>query len=163
LQDLSSAQDQASAQFDKLGKLKKTADQMRVGLQALSKLGDMVSVEDVVKEAGKLVGKGYDAKQMAGLLADMPTTGGGAALAGWVKLNAAKAAQTELQLLQVHDQVRHQMGVAALKTVIGHTMEHAGQPQPQPPVEASAEGNNPLLGSGPQMAGGPSEENSNAG
>lgn len=120
---LIAAHDNARAAFEKTAELVRRADQVRKGLAKLTKMGDQVTHEDVVGEAGKLVAKGEDPLVLAGLLADMPADGGGEALAGWVAAHAQQAGQTEQQILQAHEAAKHQMGVAAI-----HVLQAASGP-----------------------------------
>ena len=126
---LLSSHSAAKAQFDKTSELVSRADRARTGFLALTSLGDSVSPEDVIGEAGKMVAAGEDPLVLAGVLADMPSNGGGAALAGWVQAQMAKAQQMEAQIMQAHNAARHQLGVSALHVLQAHG---PGQISPSP-------------------------------
>jgi len=113
------------AQYDKLKRARQTLDVARSGLEHLTELGDMVSPEDVIKEAGKLVAHGLAPQAMAGLLADIPT-GGGLQLAEWVKEHLEGVSQREAQLQPVLDTFRHRMGVQALMGLKAAGLQRGG-------------------------------------
>lgn len=114
---LQKAHGQAKAMFENTTKNLARIDAIRKGLERLSDKGDVVTTEDIIEEAGKLVGHGIDPNALAGLLADMPQEGGGEALGGWVATHAITAAAAEQQLLVAHNVARHQMGVAAMHAI----------------------------------------------
>ena len=89
----------ANAQHSKLLESAKRLDVMRAELDSLMKLGDSVEVEEVIEGAGKLVGAGMGADEVAGLLAQMPTQGG-EALAGWIKQQDQAVRMGEQQMKQ---------------------------------------------------------------
>lgn len=119
---------QLQAHFGKTSEALKAVDNVRTGLGKLATMGSAVTPEDVIKEAGVLVGKGADPMSLAGLMADMPTNGGDA-LAAWVAMHAQQAQQNEQQLKQVHTVVRHSMGVHAIHQLARNavTPPQAGQ------------------------------------
>jgi len=118
LAPLSAAHDQASAQYTKLVEAQTKLDHIRSGLAELARLGDTISTDDVVKEAGKLVASGVSPMELAELLADMPP--GGPGLAAWVSQHATSAAMNEAKLGQMVQMSRHQMGTKALQLLAGH-------------------------------------------
>jgi hypothetical protein len=128
----------AKAQFDKTSDLVARADRVRSGLQSLTALGDMITPEDVIKEAGKLVAGGADPLVLAGVLADMPQNGGGEALQGWVGMHVQQAAAAEQQVMQVHALAQHHLGTTALHALQAHT-GYTAVPATAPPA-------NPLTG-----------------
>ena len=131
---------QARAAFDKTGSATTMLDRVRTGLTQLAALGDLVTPEDVVGEAGKLVAHGADPLALAGLLADMPQNGGGQALAGWVNQHATVVAQREAQVAQAHAAAKHALGVSALHVLQAHGVAGVGSgaapapPQPTAPT-----------------------------
>lgn len=108
---------QLASHFDKTSQALKTMDNVRVGLTKLTQMGTAVTPEDVIKEAGVLVGKGSDPVQLASLMSDMPTNSGDA-LAAWVAMHAKQAEVTEEKIKQVHTVVRHTMGVHAIHQLV---------------------------------------------
>src|SRR5271163_229728 len=118
---LTQVHDQARARFDATSKATKSVDQFQSGLGALSKMGDSVTPEDVIQEAGKLVAGGQDPATLAGFLADMPSSGG-QALAGWVEAHLQTVQQAEAQTAAAHGQARHALGVSALHGLIAHSL-----------------------------------------
>jgi len=154
---------QLASGYKKLTEAKTLLDKVRAGMDSLAALGDMVSHEDVVKEAGKLVAAGLDPSAMASILADMPPEG--EALQAWVTQHDQQIAQREQQLEQVQGLVRHEMGTSAMKVLsLAHLKEGlgahlAGALGPQAPG-AAPEGSSPLpsgnaLGAPPPGQGGP--------
>lgn len=114
----------AKAAFDVTGKALKQLDLMRKSLERLSDKQDMVQLDDIIEEAGKLVSHGIDPVALAGILADAPQEGGGEALGGWVAGHAQSAMQAEQNLIQQHNQNAHEMGVAALHSMMASVSGH---------------------------------------
>jgi len=108
------------AMFDQTKGALKKLDVIRKSLERLADKQDVVTMDDVIQEAGKLVAHGIDPMALAGILADAPQEGGGEALGGWVAAHAQAAAQGEQQLMQQHDQVRNDMGVSAIHMMMAH-------------------------------------------
>jgi len=94
-------------------------DKVKVELQTLSRLGDMVTPEDVIEGAGTLVAHGAPAAQMASLLADMPQSGG-PQLQGWLRQHEAFVAQKEAELGPAHQVAGHRAAVTGLQMLQGH-------------------------------------------
>jgi hypothetical protein len=145
-QTLHGAHGQAKAAYDQTGKALGILDHMRQGLERLADKGDMVTPEDIISEAGKLVAHGIDPMALAGVLAEMPEQGGGEALGGWVMSHAIQAAQAEQQVMAAHEAARHQMGVTALHVIMAHD---AGHRAPMPGSEPMADGDTNPLTQGP--------------
>lgn len=128
LAGLTGQHDQLLATFKKLQAAGKTLGSVRKVLDGLMKSGDTVKPEDVVSGAADLVGSGLTPKALVGLMADMPSGGGdnqGPALQAWVAQHDVDVTQREAQLLQVKQQVGHQLGVAGLRALMGHAlMQH---------------------------------------
>lgn len=120
----------AKAAFNTTGKALDKLDLIRRSLNRLSDKKDMVNLDDIIDEAGKLVSHGIDPVALAGVLASAPQEGGGQALAGWVATHAANAAASEQQLRMQHNQNAHDMGVAALHSIMAAVTGH-GMPSPQ--------------------------------
>jgi hypothetical protein len=157
MQALQKGHGQARAAFEQTSKAVAQMDHVRKGLEKLSDRGDMVTPEDVIGEASKLVAHGIDPMALATILADMPQEGGGEALGGWVTAHAVSAAQAEQQLMQARAVAQHELGVSAVHMLTAHDVHRAvtgSGPQP----EASADGGNSLGASGapppPQPMGG---------
>ena len=129
-QQLLDAHDRAKAQFDKLADARSMLDKVRVELTSLDKLGDLVTSEDVIKGAGKLVAAGLSPLAVAKLLSDMPEKG--PAINGWLVQHATQVAGRETQLEPVLAAARHQMGVAGMRSLIGqHVEQSLGEQQTQ--------------------------------
>jgi hypothetical protein len=135
------------AMYKEIGQQLKKVDAIRKSLDKLSEKQDMVTMEDIVAEAGKLVSHGLDPIALAGILADAPQTGGGEALGGWIADHAQTAAQGEQQLIMQHEIFKHKMGVSAMHLLLAH--HNGANLPPQTPVD---EGNE--LSPPPQMASG---------
>lgn len=120
------------ALYQSTGKALKQLDVIRKGLEHLSDKQDVVTMEDVVEEAGKLVAHGIDPVALAGVLADAPQEGGGEALGGWVASHAQTAMAAEQQLIFQHNLAKHNMGVSGLHMLMAHANGQAiadGMPQ----------------------------------
>lgn len=143
LDGLSEQHSQNKAKFNKLADAKKMLDKVRVELTGLARLGDVVTQDDVIKSAAKLVTGGLAPAAVAGLLADMPENS--QALQGWVQGHVQEVSQREAQLAPVLASARHQMGVSALRVLAGHHLiPQQGQPAQAAPQPAA----NPLTSSG---------------
>lgn len=126
LQQLSDDHDRARGQFDKLAEARRTLDAARAELTSLTKLGDLVTPEDVIKGAGKLVAGGLSPMALAKLLSDMPEKG--EELQAWLIGHVQGLEQREAQLEPVLGAARHQLGVAAMRALIGHSVAGGQQP-----------------------------------
>jgi hypothetical protein len=115
------AQDKAAAQYEKMKEASKKLTVAQTQLDGLVALADTVSQDDVVKAASRLVAAGVGAVQVATLLADMPPDG--QALQGWVAAQDQKIGKAAAQAKVALALTRHQMGVAAMRSVIGHSAE----------------------------------------
>lgn len=116
------------AQFTKLAEARSMLDKVRVELTSLDKLGDLVTSEDVIRGAGKLVAAGLSPMAMAKLLSDLPEQG--PAINSWLASHAQAVAQREQQLDPVLAEARHQLGVSALRALAGHHVEQSLQQAP---------------------------------
>lgn len=133
MQHFGGAQDQAAARYSKMKAAVATLSSVRKEMDGLVALHDTVSQEDVVKAAGRLVASGLGAVPVAGLLADMPPDG--EALQRWVQQQDQGVTVREQQAERALALTRHELGLVALRNIIGHSAESAqlsGQPQPQP-------------------------------
>lgn len=117
---LSDQHDQFRAIYGKMAEVMAHGDAIRTELQKLTKLGPMVTHDDVVEAFGRLAGRGMDPAGLATILAGMPTQEGGEQLAGWVQSRADFAAQQEAQFIPQLQNVRHELGVSALRLLAGH-------------------------------------------
>jgi predicted component of type VI protein secretion system len=114
---LSNAQDEAQAKWAKVTESETRLAAVRGVMDQLTQMGDMVTPEDVVKGAGRIVAAGMSASAVAGLLADMPEQP--QALQAWVAQQDQGVRQREAQLQQVKASVGHELGVKSLKLLMG--------------------------------------------
>lgn len=112
-----------ATKYEKLKEAQGKATTMREQLDSLVKLGDMISSEDLVKAASKLVAKGFGAGELAGILSEAPDAG--EALQGWVMQKDLSLRQNEQKLTAMLDQTRHDLGVSAMRLLAGHSMAQA--------------------------------------
>lgn len=145
LRALKEAHETASAQFGKLSQAGAMLDQARVQLTSLTRLGDMVMPEDVIKAAGRLVAAGLSPLAMAKLLSDMPSDG--PQLQSWLGEHVAQITQREQQLAPVLAAARHDLGVSAMRSLMGHGAGLTDSSQTSPGTGASLG-----LGTGPGPA-----------
>lgn len=136
-EQLGGAHDDARTKFDELKDVDAQLKRGRTILDDLIAKGDTVSVDDVVKAAGKMVGAGFEPKGMAGLLATLPPeapagTQGPAnlALQAWVQQRADALTALEAKAAQSLNAAAHEMGVHALRAIAGHSIM---EPPPMPP------------------------------
>ena len=148
--------DMAEAQHKQNMQAFDVLDKVRGELDDLMNLGDMVRPEDVIQSAGRLVGHGFGAENLAQLLSDMPTMGG-QGLASWIRMHDITVTQAEMQLRQASYVTQSRMGIAAIKSLAASQLEHAagqdkgGEPS-APPITSIQ---NPLgPGPGGQTMGG---------
>jgi hypothetical protein len=129
--------------FRRLQNAKSTLQKVSLALEELTKLGDTVTLDDVVKVTGDLVAHGLDPSSMAGILADAPEKG--EALASWVAQQAQQIAGRQAQLEPVLQSHQHRLGVEALQTLVAE-MGVGAQPQ------INALGAQAMAGAGPGLA-----------
>jgi hypothetical protein len=97
-------------------------DHLREELDGLMDMGDVVGPDDIIGAAGRLVGKGIGAQQLATLLATMPTVGG-QGLASWVRMHDLTIRQAEASLAQHNKIAQHNMGVAGMRSLAANAAE----------------------------------------
>jgi len=112
-----SSLDQTIAQFDKMMEMKGLLSKVLGGLGVLTKMGDTVTQDDVVEEAGKLVAAGLTPKGMATMLSEMPEKP--EAIAQWLAGHEQQVQEKEGQLDQALRLIQHHMGVQAMKELQG--------------------------------------------
>jgi hypothetical protein len=128
------------AAFEESGKMLKRLDAVRKGLEKLREKQDIVTMDNVVEEAGKLVAHGIDPIALAGILADAPQQGGGEALGAWVAQHAQNAEQAEQQMMQQHKLLQHEMGSSAWHLMVAHANAKAMLGGFSPPMGDSGNG-----------------------
>lgn len=146
---------QNAAQYGKIKEVIGKAQVIRTQLDELVKMGDMVTTEDLVHHASKLVAKGIGAAEIAGILSEAPEQG--EALAGWINMKDQKLRQEEAQLQQMASLSRHNMGVSSLRLLGAHAMAqlHGFGMEPQPSTGIPGSGAGPAGGAANDlMAGG---------
>jgi hypothetical protein len=113
-----------SEEFNRQKKFGKMIDTLGERLTRLTELGENVKTEDVIKASTGLVASGFGAKEIATLLADMPPEG--PQLAGWLAQRAQETQQAAQAFDQQFNDMRHQLGTAAMHVIAAHS---GGQPQ----------------------------------
>jgi len=103
-------------QYDTNMKAQKVLDHLRVELDQLMDMGDMVRPEHVIEAAGRLVGHGIGATQLAQIMSDMPSQGG-EGLASWIRMHDISVTGAEQHLAQNTAVLQHRMGVAGIKSL----------------------------------------------
>lgn len=148
-QHFTSQHDAALARYEKLAKAGETLAKVRKIMDGLTAKQDMVSEEDVLEGGSELVAAGLGAAAVAGLLADMPQTSEG--MQGWVQQHDQDVQKREAQLKQVLVLARHELGLTAMKTLIGGAAEdhfaaqaEQGQPSAVPAPTQAPPSSNPL-------------------
>ena len=135
--------DMLKAQYGKLKGARDLLDHTRQEMDQLTKLGDTIIPDDVIKASGRLVGHGIGNAAMAEILATMPAQGG-QPLAEWVKQHDAEVRQREQHLDQVSDQFRHHLAVTGLRVLAADHLQNPAQTQP---IQSGGIAiNNPLTG-----------------
>jgi hypothetical protein len=118
---------QNKAQYDKIRTASQQVSHLRSGMDKLLQLGDMVTPEDVMNEAGSVVARGISPKDMATLLSGMPISGG-QQLQQWLALHDTVLRQHEAQTKQALNLARHRMGVSAMQALAAHNLGMPGAP-----------------------------------
>lgn len=136
------------AGYEQLQQAESKLSVVREGLESLMAKGDMVSQEDVVDVAGRIVAEGISPGAMAALLADMPQKP--EEIAQWIAGHEAQLQQREAALLQVQGAVRHHMGVTALTDLKMNSPSVAEAEAGEAPQGPSA----PMPGANPLAVGG---------
>lgn len=117
--------EQAQAQYQRMKESQARLVAVRKELDRLVALGDTATSEDLVKAGSGLVACGLQAVAIATLLADAPDSG--PELQTWIEQHDAASRQREAQNAQALAVTRHELGSAALRTLMGHGAEQAGQ------------------------------------
>lgn len=149
-------------QFDDNVKAQKVLDHLRTELDQLMDMGDMVRPEHVIEAAGRLVGHGIGATQLAQIMSDMPAQGG-EGLASWVRMHDVTVTQAENAVSMENRVLGRRLGVAGIKSLAAsHLEQEASQARgsmpsapmpmggPAPSSPASIMGSNALGGGIPQ-------------
>lgn len=125
--------------YDRLREARGRMDTIQNVLGGLVKMGDMVTQEDVIKAASKIVAAGVSPEGMASMLADMPEKS--ELIAPWLAQHAEQINAKEQQLDEVMGTVQHHMGVQAMRQLMGQaSQEDAGM---QNDLAAQANGSGP--------------------
>lgn len=129
--------------YDRLREARGRMDTIQNVLGGLVKMGDMVTQEDVIKAASKIVASGVDAKGMAAMLADMPEKG--ELIAPWLAQHAQQINAKEQQLNEVLGSVQHHMGVQAVRQLMqqGPAADASGMGTQENALAAQAGGSGP--------------------
>lgn len=123
--------DQANQQHKQLMEGATRLDKVRRELDSLMKLGDSVTVEEVIKGAGALVGAGFSPMSTAQLLSSMPTTGG-EALQAWVEQQDQQVRGMEAQMRQRIEASSVHRGMTGLASLhVQHIKDTMSPPGPQ--------------------------------
>jgi hypothetical protein len=125
--------DALRAHYDKLMESRELLDHVRVELDGLKKLGDAVSLDDVMKASGRLVGHGFGAANMAELLTSLPQGDGGAPLAAWIAQHDLDVTGREEQMDRIQNGLGHHLAVAAMRGLAMRHLEEPAQGAPPPP------------------------------
>src|SRR5215471_3257789 len=107
---------QAHNNYRETLRAQKVLDHIRTERDKLMEMGDVVRPEHVVESAGRLVGHGLGAQQLATLLADMPTVGG-QGLASWVRMHNIQVTMAEAALARENAVAQHNLAVAGLASL----------------------------------------------
>ncbi len=121
MDQLAAQHEQVKSQFEKLSQEHTQLQHVRVELDSLSKLGDMVSPEDVIKGAGNLVARGASPLEMAKLLSDLPEAG--PQIQSWLQTHEQVLAQHEAALAPILAAGRHELATSAMRVLVGHALD----------------------------------------
>jgi hypothetical protein len=113
---------QARAQYNDVKKAGEVLDHLRTELDGLMEMGDMVRPEHVVEAAGRLVGHGIGASQLAQIMSDMPATGG-EGLASWIRMHDMTITDAEQKVALETRYLQHNLGTAAVSAMAATHLE----------------------------------------
>ena len=140
-----------SDQYDKAKALGQKLNYMRQELDKLLTKGDTVSQDDVMEAAGKLASHGYDPKNLASFLADLPEQG--AQINGMLQQKEAMIKQQEQKLGQATEVLRDQLGHSAMQSLMMKALlpgspaaAPVGQPAPANALTGAPQGQAPSPG-----------------
>jgi len=119
------------SQFETGMKAQKVLDHLRTELDGLMDMGDMVRPENVIEAAGRLVGHGLGATQLAQIMSDMPGTGG-EGLASWIRMHDMTVTQAEMSLAKENAVLGHRMAVAGIRSIAASHLEQTAMTGQQP-------------------------------
>ena len=114
------------AVYGKLVDAARMLDHIRGEMDKLTVMGDTVTPEDVIGSAGRLVGHGVPARELAQILSDMPTQAG-QGLAAWVAQNDALVTQQEAHVAQMREIAQYRMGASAMQVLAANHLMERGQ------------------------------------
>lgn len=124
--DLHRMHDYNKATYTKLTESDNMLRHIREELDKLTEMADTVTPQDVIGAAGRLVGHGIPAREMATLLSDMPL-GAGQGLASWLQMHDASVRQQETHVEQTMRIAGHRMAVSAMRVLAANAVrDHAG-------------------------------------
>ena len=142
------------AVYQKITSADRMLTRIREEMDKLTNMGDTISPEDVVAAAGRVVAHGVPAREMATLLAGMPTQAG-QGLASWIAQQNVAVQQQEAEVARVREIALHKMGVSAVRAMAaGDVMNQATRASSM--MGPLAPGGNQAIASQPAAAqGGP--------
>jgi|SRR5215472_17593950 len=135
------------AQFKDGQRAQQVLDHLRIELDQLMEMGDVVRPEHVIEAAGRLVGHGIGATQLAQIMSDMPSIGG-EGLASWIRMHDLTVSQAEMQLAQENAVLGHRLAVAGIKSIAASHLEQIARQGPPPPqhIDMTGQGMQNQLG-----------------
>ena len=133
------AHESAKAQYVKLRDAFQQMQDLRLELDKLGNLGDLVDPDDVVKSAATLVGKGFIPQELAVILSSMPVQSG-PQLAAWIATHDEMLKAVEAQAQMTLDAAAHQLGVAAMGRLFQEHVKSAAAPPVTPSISMSGNG-----------------------
>lgn len=110
------------ALYNKLVDADRMLGHIRNEMDKLVTLGDAVTPDDVIGAAGRVVGHGVPAREMATILADMPLSAG-QGLAAWIAQNDMLVAQQEGQVAQTMRIAGHHMAVSGMRVLAANAVQ----------------------------------------
>src|SRR5215467_14499866 len=127
MDELMARHDYVKSQHDILTKARGMLDHMRREMDQLTRMGDTVQPTDVIAAAGRLVGHGVGARELATIMADMPTAGG-QGLAAWLAAHDAGVTQQEGHVEMMLNLTGHALGQTSMQILAGiHMHQRAAQ------------------------------------
>jgi len=136
------------AHYDDGMRAQKVLDHLRGELDQLMDMGDMVRPEHVIEAAGRLVGHGIGATQLAQIMSDMPSVGG-EGLASWIRMHDVTVADTQQKLSMENDLIRHRLGMVGMRMMAEQHVQGRLQMHAQAARDAAGPLSSP--GGGPPM------------
>lgn len=112
--------------FQKLVQADRMLSTIRGEMDKLALMGDTVSPEDVIAAAGRVAGHGVPARELASILAEMPSQAG-QGLSAWVTQQDQALTLQEAHVRQMRSIAAYRMGLSNLRVTAAEDIMNRGK------------------------------------